>query len=1082
MKKLLSIILAILMVVTALPMVALPASAVDSYNGVPVRPLKITNSNYDELGLKEKKFVGYYAIRNASELYGFAEMVAENPNVGEENIVLLNDIVINENMSNPVYKWVPFSFSGNLEGNGCTVSGLWVDTGALGYGGLFSSVGYSALTDDRTISGLTIANSKIKSNYAAGALAGALLGQGYTVSNCRVESDVTVETRVGYVGGFFGEISSSYMYNFTRLNRFENCVMAGTVKSTSSGTHTAAIVGNARADGREFYEAANCYYIIDKVQGGSTKYNYAFGGAYTEYMTNKNCTKLSALNGSHTCINVSRVATNPTCVFEGVSAYTHCIYCGKIESGSKTVTKATGTHSMGAYISNNDGTCFENGTQTRKCAYNCGKTETITEPNSASHTNVVTVWSVKASHTDVGYNTHTKCLDCGTKFGYEEYPVLECDMRLSSYIKPTCTESGLIVYECWLECGRRQEETVAPLGHSYEIENGVAPTCKVPGHAAYAKCKQCGHAEESPEIIPAVAHDFSVISDVKEPTCAGEGYTIYKCKWCSEKQKGDFKEKLSHDMDEGTLISALCDSREEYKVKCKNCSYYYIELRGEVIEHSYVLKESKNATCTARGYDEYQCSKCGKRMYERFAETGHNYNGKEEYIIEPGCESVGEKRVYCSNEKCNDYKIVVADALGHDLVAYSEGVEATCTTDGWSAGKKCSRCNYNEGATIIPKKGHIIDNETVLYAPSCKPGLAEGYCSECDEVILREIPSIKSHNLETETVAATCKDKGTKTIFCSECDFVEVEILPIDSENHADILTVKGVDATCTLDGRTDEKVCTACLAILDYAETLEAPGHDYQTVAAVAPTCYEAGSTEYKACARCGYYENGPDCIPALRHNIQVTKEYKQETCTENGNNTEYSCINPGCDFKYGGEIIEKINHDEKVYTLSYRYVGGATCQSYDKLEYFCDLCDYNEIREVPEWGYSDHDIMNSDSFKYVSDEGCKAVCAVCNQPEGDLVSHTPKRNSAGQPLPVSPYYHKGEYGNYTYHIDYECILCGEVYTATVDKSEIGPDYEECNHICHKTGFMGIFAKIALFFWKLFKTNPVCECGAAHY
>ncbi len=38
------------------------------------------------------------------------------------------------------------------------------------------------------------------------------------------------------------------------------------------------------------------------------------------------------------------------------------------------------------------------------------------------------------------------------------------------------------------------------------------------------------------------------------------------------------------------------------------------------------------------------------------------------------------------------------------------------------------------------------------------------------------------------------------------------------------------------------------------------------------------------------------------------------------------------------------------------------------------------------------------------------------------------------------------------------------------------------CNHMCHQSGFMGFIWKIVQFFWKLFKMNPKCECGAAHY
>ena len=40
----------------------------------------------------------------------------------------------------------------------------------------------------------------------------------------------------------------------------------------------------------------------------------------------------------------------------------------------------------------------------------------------------------------------------------------------------------------------------------------------------------------------------------------------------------------------------------------------------------------------------------------------------------------------------------------------------------------------------------------------------------------------------------------------------------------------------------------------------------------------------------------------------------------------------------------------------------------------------------------------------------------------------------------------------------------------------------ENCSCNCHKGGFMGFIYKILRFFWKLFKTNPVCACGAEHY
>lgn len=58
-------------------------------------------------------------------------------------------------------------------------------------------------------------------------------------------------------------------------------------------------------------------------------------------------------------------------------------------------------------------------------------------------------------------------------------------------------------------------------------------------------------------------------------------------------------------------------------------------------------------------------------------------------------------------------------------------------------------------------------------------------------------------------------------------------------------------------------------------------------------------------------------------------------------------------------------------------------------------------------------------------------------------------------------------------------CKNCGE-YNKAYDKTL--SDSENCSHLCHQSGFMGFIWMIVRVFIKLFKTNPVCECGAAHY
>ncbi len=57
-----------------------------------------------------------------------------------------------------------------------------------------------------------------------------------------------------------------------------------------------------------------------------------------------------------------------------------------------------------------------------------------------------------------------------------------------------------------------------------------------------------------------------------------------------------------------------------------------------------------------------------------------------------------------------------------------------------------------------------------------------------------------------------------------------------------------------------------------------------------------------------------------------------------------------------------------------------------------------------------------------------------------------------------------------HNYGDDYVCKDCGE------NKSD------NCSCNCHKGGFSGFIWKILRIFYKIFKTNPVCECGVKHY
>ena len=60
----------------------------------------------------------------------------------------------------------------------------------------------------------------------------------------------------------------------------------------------------------------------------------------------------------------------------------------------------------------------------------------------------------------------------------------------------------------------------------------------------------------------------------------------------------------------------------------------------------------------------------------------------------------------------------------------------------------------------------------------------------------------------------------------------------------------------------------------------------------------------------------------------------------------------------------------------------------------------------------------------------------------------------------------------------DGKCDRCGT--TNELPQPEDPADSCSCN--CHKSGISGFIWKILSFFYKLFRTNGTCSCGAAHY
>ena len=96
---------------------------------------------------------------------------------------------------------------------------------------------------------------------------------------------------------------------------------------------------------------------------------------------------------------------------------------------------------------------------------------------------------------------------------------------------PTCTQAGYTTYTC--SCGDSYKSDYKDaLGHDYQ--NGT--------------CTRCG--VKDPGVTPPHTHDYK--ATVTAPTCTQAGYTTYTCSVCGDSYKSDYKDALGHDYKNGT--------------------------------------------------------------------------------------------------------------------------------------------------------------------------------------------------------------------------------------------------------------------------------------------------------------------------------------------------------------------------------------------------------------------------------------------------------------------------------------------------------------------------------------------------
>ncbi|WP_407443504.1 InlB B-repeat-containing protein [Fibrobacter sp.] len=238
------------------------------YNGDAISSIP---QNFEENGrvyakwfeMKEPaKVDGCYQIGAADELYGFAAIVngsfaknrsAESSACGvlTRNIVLNQSVLSDKNTLNAnnaeFMLWTPIGrynnpFGGVFDGQGYTISGLYLNDENNGYVGLFGAVAGESVT----IKNVGLVDAYMYASYCVGLIGGAFFGQ-LDISNVYVMGSLNGEEAVGSFAGYLSPIVKTSISNSYSLAKV-------------SGDYVGILIGDANPDSVIVY---NAYYLDD---------------------------------------------------------------------------------------------------------------------------------------------------------------------------------------------------------------------------------------------------------------------------------------------------------------------------------------------------------------------------------------------------------------------------------------------------------------------------------------------------------------------------------------------------------------------------------------------------------------------------------------------------------------------------------------------------------------------------------------------------------------------------------------------------------------------------------------------------
>ncbi len=682
-----------------------------------------------------------------------------------DNYPLNGSYKLTKNISLSSYdNWTPIgsssAFSGTFEGNGKTISGLKVNASGT-YAGLFGQV--SGTVKNLTVIGSVTLNASVSnaSSVYAGILAGNVSGWFATIDSCSTSGEVkatlncTATWGIGsanvYAGGVIGNSSS---------------MIASEILSHKSGAVTATytgskVSGNAYAGGVAGKTSAgltDCYNKADVTASSGNGSSYA-GGLAGQCAATETSYNTGTITAGTYCGAIAGYTTGSSkyCYFENGSASQG--FGGS--SGSSTPT-ATGKKLSDMYNEKLTGFNFED----------VWEGKALTLPAHYSVNEVITGTVSILGNFQVGEKL--------TADMSKVTPASAYNGTLIKYVKyqwERGTKDG--------DGNMNYEKISGATSDSYTLTSsdmGKYVRLVVRGRYTYG-----GKLESKEGLVSvAVPKNVKVSTDdngIKvswDKISGAEKYTVYRSTY-SEGFMG-FGAGYNSYTEVGTATTnsyldttVTTNTKYKYKVSVtmggteSDKSAESAEITAQLAcQHSWDSgKETTKATCEEAGVKTYTCSICKGKRTETIPAKGHNFTTISE--TKPTCEKEGTKSLYCSG--CFTTKKETTPALGH---SYDAGVitkEPTCEAEGVKT-FTCTTCK-NKKTEAIKATGHsFASSETVKEATCTEDGLKRGTCKSCGQY--KEVTvSALGHDWQknfTIDKPATYEETGEKSKHCNRCD------------------------------------------------------------------------------------------------------------------------------------------------------------------------------------------------------------------------------------------------------------------------------------------------------------------------